>query len=81
LHLWATARGLQAQPLNQPCEMVDRERRLGGAIPAAEALLELTGGGMQPTFVFRMGYAERPARLAPRRPLEAVLAEPHDTTT
>jgi RNA polymerase sigma-54 factor len=40
----------------------------------AAALAEVTGdAAWQPTFVFRLGRAERPARLSPRRPLEEVL--------
>jgi PqqA peptide cyclase len=35
----------------------------------------LTGdAARRPTFVFRMGHADQPARLSPRRPVEAVLA-------
>ncbi len=74
IHLWATARGLVAQPLNQPVEVVDRERELDAPPHTAEALAELTGDpAWHPTFVFRMGYADRPARLSPRRPLQAVV--------
>ena len=29
MHLWATTQGVAMQPLNQPVEMVDRERGLG----------------------------------------------------
>lgn len=75
LHLWATARGLAAQPLNMPPERVDREAELGLEPRMAAALAAVTGdAGWRPTFVFRMGHAERPARLSPRRPVEAVLA-------
>jgi hypothetical protein len=75
LHLWATARGLAAQPLNMPPERVDRDAELGLEPRMAAALAALTGdAGWRPTFVFRMGQAERAARLSPRRPVEAVLA-------
>jgi hypothetical protein len=75
LHLWATARGLAAQPLNMPPERVDREAELGLEPRMAAALAQVTGDpAWKPTFVFRMGYAERQARLSPRRPLDAVVA-------
>jgi hypothetical protein len=76
LHLWLTARGLVAQPLNQPAEMVDRELQLGRAPQTADALAKLTGDGRwRPTFVFRAGYAEQAANLSPRRPLQSVLIQ------
>ena len=37
LHLSATARGLALQPLNQPIEMIDRERQTGRATPGRGA--------------------------------------------
>ena len=75
LHLWATARGLAAHPLNMPPERVDREAELRQAPRMAAILAEFTDDPTwQPTFVFRMGYAGRPAHLSPRRPLDAVVA-------
>jgi hypothetical protein len=74
LHLLATARGLAMQPINQPVELVDRERELGREPRAARVLEELTGAAeWKPTFAFRMGFATREAGPSPRRPLEAVL--------
>jgi len=74
LHLLATARGLAMQPMNQPVELVDRERMLGREPRAARVLAGLTGdGSWQPTFAFRMGFAVREAAPSPRRPLDAVL--------
>jgi hypothetical protein len=74
LHLWATARGLAAQPLNMPPERVDREAELGKDPRMAAALADVTGdAAWHPTFVFRMGHAESLARLSPRRSLDAVL--------
>lgn len=74
LHLWATTRGLAAQPLNMPPERVDREAELGLEPRTAAALAEITGeAAWRPTFAFRLGRAERPARLSPRRPLAEVL--------
>ena len=74
IHLWATARGLVAQPLSQPAEMVDRERQLNAPARMADALATFSGGSTwRPTFVFRMGYSDRAPRLSPRRPIEDVL--------
>lgn len=75
LHLWMTTQGMAAQPLNQPVEIVDREAELGREPAMAAALAQLTGDTeMRPTFVFRAGYALRPARPSPRRPAAAVIA-------
>ncbi len=71
IHLWATARGLAAQPLNQPAELVDRDYQLSRPSPMEKALAALTGDpAWRPTFIFRMGYAERAARPSPRRAVE-----------
>jgi len=75
LHLKLTASGLVAQPLNQPAERVDREHEHGAPAHTAEALAAIIGDpSWRPTFLFRAGYASRPARLSPRRALEAVIA-------
>lgn len=75
MHLRATVEGLAMQPLNQPVERVDRERRLGTEPSAARALARLTGTtDRQPTFVFRAGYPAREAPPSPRRPVEQVLS-------
>lgn len=74
LHLWATRNGISVQPLNQPVELVDRQKQLGQEPTAAHALSEVTGDpDWHPTFVFRAGYAIEPARLSPRRPVEDVV--------
>jgi hypothetical protein len=74
LHLLATTIGLAAQPLNQPVECVDRNAMLGRADTYKHDLQKLTGAGDgEATFTFRLGYAEKPAPLSPRRPLEAVI--------
>ena len=74
LHLAATACGLAAQPLNQPVEMIDRSQMLGRQDEFASGLAALLGDTRwEPTFVFRLGYAEREAPHSPRRPLEDVL--------
>ncbi len=73
-HLAATAAGFACQPLNQPVECVDRNAQLGRADTYQNALVTLAKAqGWQPTFVFRLGFAEKPAPLSPRRPLEAVM--------
>ncbi len=74
MHLWATTQGLAMQPLNQPVELVDRQRALGQATPTAQALAEFTGDpAWQPTFVFRVGYPERSVPPSPRRPVKDVV--------
>lgn len=75
LHLWLTARGLVAQPLNQPVERVDRERELSRPDHTALALRRISGhAAWHPTFIFRAGYAKHPARMSPRRSVDAVMA-------
>jgi hypothetical protein len=74
LHLLATARGLAVQPINQPVEMVDRERQTGKPPRAADVLAALTGDpDWAPTFAFRMGFPTRPAARSPRRGVDAVV--------
>jgi len=74
LHLAATAEGLAAQPLNQPVECIDRSAMAGSADSFGPAIVKLAAApGWEPTFVFRMGIAEREAGLSPRRALDEVL--------
>ncbi|HEY0302452.1 MAG TPA: hypothetical protein VGC36_14000, partial [Rhizomicrobium sp.] len=74
LHLSLTHKGLAAQPLNHPVECVDRNAQLGRADTYQDALVTLAKApGWQPTFAFRLGHAEKPAPLSPRRPLDDVL--------
>jgi hypothetical protein len=74
MHLWATTEGIAMHPLNQPVEMVDRERQLGREPRAARVLAGITGEpAWKPTFLFRMGYPTRSASASPRRAVEAVL--------
>lgn len=74
LHLWATRTGVSLHPLNQPVELVDRQRQLGNEPTMAGALAALTGTpDWYPTFVFRAGYATQPARHSPRRAVEDVV--------
>jgi len=74
LHLAATALRLAAQPLNQPVECVDRNEMLGRPDIFQNALVNMADApGWQPTFTFRLGYAEKPALPSPRRPLADVI--------
>jgi hypothetical protein len=76
LHLLLTARGIAAQPLNQPVERADRERQLRLNPWANETLSRIIGdAGLQAAFVFRAGYPTREACLSPRRPLEEVIEQ------
>ena len=74
LHLWATAQGLAAQPVNQMLEVVDRERQLGQPVKTASVLNELTGDTTwRPTFAFRLGYPDSDVLPSARRPVGEVL--------
>ena len=75
LHLSATARGLAMQPLNQPIEMIDRERQTGQGDQWAKRIARLTGDEWQATFSFRAGFSSRPAPPSPRRRLKDVVLE------
>jgi hypothetical protein len=76
LHLAATLAGVAVQPLNQPMEMVDREKQLGQAPAWDRRLAAVTGApDWQPTFSFRAGLSPHAAGASPRRALaEALLA-------
>lgn len=73
LHLGATARGLALQPLNQPIEMVDRERQTGQGDAWARRIARLTGDDWQATFAFRAGASSQAAPPSPRRKLADVI--------
>lgn len=74
MHLFATARGLAMQPINQPVEQVDRERQLAREPVAARALASLIGdASWKPTFAFRLGFPTRPVPPSPRRPVGDVV--------
>ncbi len=74
LHLWMTAHGLAAQPVNQMLEVVDRERQLGKPAQMAEVLDKLTGDPTwKPTFAFRLGYPDTDVLPSARRPVSEVL--------
>lgn len=74
MHLWATANGLAAQPMNQLHERADRELQLGLEPRYGHALEELVGDpGRRALFTFRLGHPTRPAPPSPRRPVPQVL--------
>jgi hypothetical protein len=73
LHLEATARGVALQPLNQPIEMIDRERQSRTGQAWRDRMSALTGQDWQATFSFRAGVATRRAPPSPRRSLGSVL--------
>ncbi len=73
LHLSATAHGMAMQPLNQPIEMIDRERQAGFGATWAARMARLTGDDWQATFSFRAGFASQMAPASPRRRLKDVL--------
>ncbi len=75
LHLSATARGLALQPLNQPIEMIDRERQTGQGDAWARRIARLTGDDWQATFAFRAGASSKAAPPSPRRRLADVILE------
>jgi hypothetical protein len=74
IHLWATTQGLAAQPINQPMEVVDRDRVLSHEPQMAKVLSGITGDpDWQATFGFRMGYPSAEALPSPRRSFEDVI--------
>ncbi|MDR3513279.1 MAG: hypothetical protein P4L73_16705 [Caulobacteraceae bacterium] len=70
IHLAAADAGVALQPLNQPMEMVDRDRSLGRGDEWERRLAALTGSpDWQATFSFRAGVCSHPASASPRRAL------------
>ena len=65
LHLDATLRGMALQPLNQPIEMIDRERQTGAGSAWAQRVAGLTGEDWQATFAFRAGFSSTKASAEP----------------
>jgi hypothetical protein len=76
LHLWGTSQGLAMHPMNQPIEVVDRDRQRNRPSPVAERLTALTGEGWQATFSFRLGYGTVTAARSPRRDPADVMRRP-----
>ncbi|MCB9743324.1 MAG: nitroreductase family protein [Alphaproteobacteria bacterium] len=73
LALALTAWGYRCQPLNQLAERQDRERQLGLAPVATEALSALLGEPSRAQMLFRVGVSEGEVLPSPRRALEDVL--------
>jgi hypothetical protein len=74
MHLWATAKGLAAQPLNQMSERADRELQLGIEPRFGTALKELVADAdSQALMPFRIGYPTMEGVPSPRRDLKSVL--------
>jgi nitroreductase len=75
MHLWATAHGLAAQPMNQLHERADREAQLGTEPRFSGALEGLLGDpSRRAIFTFRLGYPTRSAPPSPRRTVEDISA-------
>jgi len=74
LHLAATAAGAAMQPLNQPIEMIDRERSTARGDAWARRIAALAGADGQATFAFRVGMPTSAAPPSPRRRLADVVA-------
>jgi hypothetical protein len=73
LHLSATANGVALQPLNQPIEMIDRERQTGRGTAWADRVAGLTRDAGLATFAFRAGMPATAVPPSARRPLAAVV--------
>jgi hypothetical protein len=74
VHLWATNEGIALQHMNQLTERADREQELRISPRFGDALRTLLAGrGLQALSLFRIGYADEPAALSPRRALESVV--------
>jgi hypothetical protein len=68
MHLWATARGLAMQPMNQINERADREAQLGIEPRFGDALKDLLGDlSWRGIFTFRLGHPTEQAPPSPRR--------------
>ncbi|MDX5366945.1 MAG: hypothetical protein LPK88_10925 [Alphaproteobacteria bacterium] len=73
IHLEASAAGIAMHPLNQPVEMIDRDKQLGRNAEWEARLGEIIGdAAWQPTFAFRGGYPTKNAPASARRSVEQV---------
>jgi len=74
LHLWAAARGIGMQPLNQMPERADRETTTGIESRFGGLLAELVGNDAWKALMpFRLGYPLGEAMPSPRRAVEDVI--------
>ncbi len=67
MHLLATARGLDMQPLNQAAERRDREHERGLAPTLGSRLAALIPAGLHAQMLFRIGFGEGDVHHSPRR--------------
>ncbi|WP_281544042.1 hypothetical protein [Grimontia sp. SpTr1] len=74
IHLWATTQGISMQPVNQTCEVIDRQKQLEQPQTFADDLRALSGKPQSATFAFRAGYPTLTAIPSPRRALKDVVA-------
>jgi nitroreductase len=73
MHLWATARGIAMQPLNQIVERAEREQTAGLRTEIGSALSAMMPEhGWHALMPFRLGYPTTEALKSPRRPAENV---------
>ena len=72
IHLTATAGGIAMQHMNQITERIDREQVTNVAASFAPRFAGLLPAGAKPLATFRVGQAERAARLSPRRAVASV---------
>lgn len=73
-HLFLTSREIAGRPINEAVELMDHERLRNQEPRVSAQLAELThDAAWQPTFMFRIGYAIRPAQASPRRPAKDVI--------
>jgi nitroreductase len=73
-HLFLTSRGIAGRPVNEAVELIDHERLRNQEPRASAQLAELThDAAWQATFMFRIGYANRPAHASPRRSAKDVM--------
>lgn len=73
-HLFLTSREIAGRPINEAVEFMDHERLRNQEPRVSAQLAELThDAAWQPTFMFRIGYAIRPAQASPRRPAKDVI--------
>lgn len=72
VHLRATAAGVALHHMNQVTERIDREASTGAAATFAPRFAALLPPGAHPLLTFRVGYAVRDGRPAPRRSVAMV---------
>jgi hypothetical protein len=75
LHLSAVSQGVAFQHMNQITERIDRDTSTNATATMKDAFDEVTGSApLQPLVSFRIGNPVRAPRMAPRRPVNWVIA-------